>query len=92
MKRLRLKLCKIQGHLTMHYVGFLGRAVPCRRLSLCKKNTIRQVTTMLATSKKSYLQVIATMITTGTDDPSRADARVIIKSVRSSVPVVSRWL
>ena len=34
------------------------------------KATIHQVTTMLATSKMFYFQVITTMLTTGTDDPT----------------------
>ena len=49
-----------------------------------KKSTVHQVTTMLVTSKMSYFQVITTMLTTGTDDPTlklspRAPAKVIIK-------------
>ena len=36
--------------------------------------------------------MITTMLTTGTDDTSLAGAQTIIKSVRSSVPVVTRWL
>ena len=35
---------------------------------LGKKATIHQLTTMLSTSKKSYLQVISTLLTTSADD------------------------
>ena len=33
---------------------------PCHQNTLCKKATIHQLTTMLATSKMSYFQVITT--------------------------------
>ena len=47
--------------------------------TLDKKATIHQVTIMLVTSKMSFFQVIDIMLTAGTDDPSLAGARVIIK-------------
>ena len=60
-------------------------------LSLCKKATIHQVTTVLATSKNVLFPGHNHMLTTGTDDLSLAGAGDN-QSVGSSVPVVSRWL
>ena len=47
--------------------------------SLRKKNTIHQVTTMLATSKNVKFPGHNHLLTTGTDDPSLTGTRVIIK-------------
>ena len=46
---------------------------------------------MLATSKNVLFPGHNYLLTTGTDDPSLTGAWVTI-SVRSSAPVVSRWL
>ena len=46
---------------------------------LRKKATIHQVTAMLATSKNVLFQGRNHLLTTDTDDPSLAGARVIIK-------------
>ena len=61
----------------------------------CTKNTIHQVTTMLATSKKSYFQVIVTLLT-----PSRAywwpfTLIITIAGTRTIIKVLGdqyRWL
>ena len=47
--------------------------------SLCKKDTIHQVTTMLVTSKNVLFPGHNHLLTTSTDDPSLAGARAIIK-------------
>ena len=47
--------------------------------SLRKKATIHQVTTMLSTSKNVLSPCHNHLLTTGTDEPSLADAQVIIK-------------
>ena len=47
--------------------------------TLPKKATIHQVTTMLSTSKNVLFPGHDHLLTTGTDDPSLAGARVIIK-------------
>ena len=46
---------------------------------LCKKTTIHQVTTMLATSKNVLYAGHNHLLTTGTDDPSLASTQMIIK-------------
>ena len=48
-------------------------------LTPCKKPTIHQVTTILATSKNVLFQGHNHLLTTGTDNCSLADAQVIIK-------------
>ena len=55
-----------------------------------KKNTIDQVTTMLATTKNVLFPGHNNLLTS-TDDSSLAGAPVIIKSVGSSVLVASRY-
>ena len=55
-------------------------------LSLCKKGTIHQVTTMLATSKNVLFPGHNHLLTTDADDP------LLWLSPSPSVPVVSRWL
>ena len=57
-----------------------------------EKAIIHQLTTMLATSKKSYFQVITTLLTTGTDDLTLWLLPKHQWGAWSSVPVVSRWL
>ena len=47
--------------------------------SVCKKSTIHQVTTALATSKNVLFPGHNHLLTTGTDDPSLAGVRAIIK-------------
>ena len=47
--------------------------------SVQKKATIHQVTTMLATSKNALFPGHNHLLTTGTDDPSLACARAMIK-------------
>ena len=47
--------------------------------TLRKEATIHQVTTMLAASNNVIFPGHNHLLTTGTDDPSLADARVIIK-------------
>ena len=47
---------------------------------------------MLATSEMSYFQVITTLLTTGTDDPSLAGARVIIKMLGHLYRWLAGWL
>ena len=60
-------------------------------LTLRQKVTINQVTTMLVTSKNVLFPGHNHLVTTGTNDPSLAGVQAVI-SVRTSVPVVSRWL
>ena len=47
---------------------------------------------MLAMLKMSYFQVIATLLTTGTDNPSLADAQAIIKVLGHQYRWVAEWL
>ena len=54
----------------------LSKELACK---LCKKATIQQVTTMLATSKNVLFPGHNHLLTTGTDDPSLAGAQAIIK-------------
>ena len=54
----------------------------------CTKNTIHQVTAMLATSKNVLFPGHNHLLTTGTDEPSLAAARVIIKVLGHQY----RWL
>ena len=60
-------------------------------LSLGKKVTIHQLTTMLATSRNVLFPGYNHLLTIDADDPSLVGARVII-SVGSSAPMVSRRL
>ena len=48
-------------------------------ITLCKKATIHQVTSMLATSKNVLFPGHNHLLTTGADNPSLAGAQVIIK-------------
>ena len=48
-------------------------------VTLCKKVTMHQLTTMLATSKNVLFPGYNHLLTTGADDPSLADDWVIIK-------------
>ena len=61
--------------------------------TLCKKATIHQVTTMLTTSKNVLFTGHNHLLTTSADDPSLSRwCSFDNQSVRSSAPVVSRWL
>ena len=53
------------GHFTMHSFSFLS----CIS-SLCKKNTIHQVTTILATSENVLFSGLNHLLTTSVDDPT----------------------
>ena len=48
-------------------------------IALCTKNTIHQVTTMLATSRNILFTGHNHLLAIGTDDPSLTGARAIIK-------------
>ena len=87
LSRFRKTLCSFLRDFCFHLASFLS----CP--SSVKKATIYQVTTMLATSKNVQFPGHSHLLTTGTDDPSLAHWRSgDNQSVRSSEPVVSRWL
>ena len=60
--------------------------------TLCKKATIHQVTTMLATSKNVLFPSHNRLPTTGADDRTLWLSPEHQQGEGSSVPVVSRWL